>query len=312
MKKIYYYLKDFNKSLLNLIEVKIQVIYKMIIDFHTHIFDPYVIENKTNFLDDLTFSILYTSEKAKLIDHNTLIKAMDESNINYAVAMGFPWEKEKYCEKQNIYLSNAKESSKGRIIPFGSIPLNDKQQVDDWGNHIKELGLAGIGEIAFYSEGLTYRNAGILEEVFAAGSKHSLPVCVHVSEPVGKDYIGKHNTDLSALYSIIKDFPNAVIILAHWGGGLFFYELMEETCASLKNVYYDTAASPYLYKEDIFEIAVKILSSKKILWGSDFPLINFKRYLDSIEKIVNNAEDKKNILGENAALILKNYLEKKV
>jgi uncharacterized protein len=284
----------------------------MVIDFHTHIFDSNVIENKTNFLDDQTFSILYSSEKAKLIDYNTLIKSMDESNIDYAVAMGFPWEKEKYCEKQNKYLSKAKETSKGRIIPFGSLPLNDKHQIDDWANHIKELGMAGIGEIAFYSEGLTFRNADILEEVFAAAAKHSLPVCVHVSEPVGKDYIGKHNTDLSVLYSIVKNFPNIIIILAHWGGGLFFYELMEEPQASLKNVYYDTAASPYLYKDDIFEIAIKIISSKKILFGSDFPLINFKRYIDSIEKILNNKEDKKNILGENAAGILKSYLEKKV
>jgi uncharacterized protein len=280
----------------------------MIIDFHTHIFDSNIIENKTNFLDDGTFSILYSNEKSKLIDHNFLIKSMDESNIDYAVAMGFPWEKERYCEKQNKYLNKAKESSKGRIIPFGSIPVNDKNQIDDWAKYIKELGMAGIGEIAFYSEGLTYRNAGILEELFAAGTKYSLPVCFHASEPVGKDYTGKHNTDLSTLHSILKNFPNCITILAHWGGGLFFYELMEEVSNSLKNVYYDTAASPYLYKEDIYEVGVKIISSKKILFGSDFPLINFKRYFDSIEKILTNVEDKKNILGENAALILKNYL----
>ncbi|MBN2402492.1 MAG: amidohydrolase family protein [Spirochaetes bacterium] len=284
----------------------------MIIDFHTHVFDSYVIENKTNFLDDQTFSILYSCEKSKLISHNTLIKAMDESNVGYAAAMGFPWEKEKYCEKQNKYFSSLKNSSKGRIIPFGSVPLNDKQQADDWAKYIKELGLAGIGEVAFYGEGLTYRTAGILEEVFAAGTKYSLPVCVHVSEPVGKDYTGKHSTDLSILYTIIKNFPSAVIILAHWGGGLFFYELMEETRASLKNVYYDTAASPYLYKEDIFEIAVRITGSKKILFGSDYPLINFKKYFDSINKVLNNEDDKKNICGENAAVILKNFLEKKL
>jgi uncharacterized protein len=277
----------------------------MIIDFHTHIFDPAVIENKTGFLDDKTFSILYSSEKSKLIDHNSLIKAMEESNIDYAVAMGFPWEKEKYCEKQNRCLKKAKESSKGKIIPFGSIPVNDKYQVDDWAKYLKELGMAGIGEIAFYSEGLTFRNAAILEELFAAGAKYSLPVCFHASEPVGKNYAGKHNTDLSILHSILKNISGCTVILAHWGGGLFFYELMDEIAESLKNVFYDTAASPYLFKEEIYDIAVKIVSSKKILFGSDFPLLNFKRYFDSIEKVLANAEDKKNILGENAALILK-------
>ena len=280
----------------------------MIIDFHTHIFEQSVVENKSNFLDDRTFSILYSSDKSKLIGHNNLIRAMDESKIDYAVAMGFPWEKEKYCEKQNIYFKTVKESSKKKIIPFGSTPLNDKHQIDGWVNNIKELGLAGIGEIAFYSEGLSVRNADILEEIFAAGAKYNLPVCLHVSEPVGKDYIGKYSTDLSVLYSILKNFQNTVVILAHWGGGLLFYELMEEPLALLKNIYYDTAASPYLYKEIIFEIALKITGAGKILFGSDFPLLNFKRYLDSIDKGLANEDDRKKIKGENAAHILKNYL----
>ena len=147
--------------------------------------------------------------------------------------------------------------------------------------------------------------------MFAAGTKYNLPVCLHVSEPVGKDYVGKHLTDLSVLYSILKNFPNTVIILAHWGGGLLFYELMEEPKTVLKNIYYDTAASPYLYRETIFDIAVKIAGAGKILFGSDYPLINFKRYLDSIEKNLPNEDDKKKILGENAAHILKNYLNNK-
>ncbi len=280
----------------------------MIIDFHTHIFDSSVTENRGGFLDDQTFSILYSSEKSKLIDHGSLINAMNESGVEYAVAMGFPWEKERYCEKQNRCLKKARESSKGRIIPFGSVPMNNKNQVDDWVKYLKELGMAGIGEIAFYGDGLTYRNAVILEEIFAAGAKYSLPVCFHASEPVGKEYTGKHNTDLSTLYSILKNSPGCTVILAHWGGGLFFYELMKEINESLKNVYYDTAASPYLFKDEIYEIAVKILGAKKILFGSDFPLINFKRYFDSIEKTLTCGEDKKSILGENAAIILKSYL----
>lgn len=38
----------------------------MIIDFHTHIFDPNIIENKAGYLDDQAFSILYSSDKSKL------------------------------------------------------------------------------------------------------------------------------------------------------------------------------------------------------------------------------------------------------
>ncbi|MFH0976489.1 MAG: amidohydrolase family protein [Spirochaetota bacterium] len=283
----------------------------MKIDFHTHIFDSPVTENRSAYLDDMSFSLLYSGENSKVIDHNSLLKSMAELNIDYAVAMGFPWEKEKYCEKQNKYFVKAMNESNRRIIPFGSIPLTGKHQSDDWAGYIKEIGLAGIGEIAFYNEGLTYKNADILQEVFASALKHSLPVCLHVSEPVGNDYTGKHCTDLSVLYSIIKDFPGLTIILAHWGGGLLFYELNNNVRTVFKNIYYDTAASHYLYNDDIFDIAVRITGSRKILFGSDYPLIDFKRYFDSIESKINNEEDKKNIFGENAAAFLKDFIEKK-
>lgn len=276
----------------------------MIIDFHTHVFDPDVVKNREKYFDDDTFSLLYSGEKSKLIDYDMLSEAMDSSGIDYIVAMGFPWKMEKYCEIQNKYFSNIKAVSKGRIIPFGSIPLNDIHRIDKCVAEIKELGLVGIGEIAFYNDGLSEENADILREVFWSAQKHSLPVCLHVSEPVGNEYTGKHTTEFSILYSILKNFPGVTSILSHWGGGLLFYELNKNVNASLKNVYYDTAASPYLYNDEIYEIAIKIIGSKRILFGSDFPLISFKRYYDSINKSINNENDKKNIYGRNAARIL--------
>ncbi len=280
----------------------------MIIDFHTHVFEENIVENRANYFDDQTFGLLYSGEKSKLVGKKTLINAMDESGVDYAVVMGFSWEKEKYCEKQNKYFSKIREFSHGRIIPFGTMPLNDKLWIKDWAQNIKESGLAGIGEVAFYNEGLTYKNAEILQEIFASALKHALPVCLHVNEPVGHEYTGKYNTDLSLLYSIIKNFPGITIILAHWGGGLFFYELMKEVNEEFTNVYYDTAASPFLYREDIFEIALKIIGPEKILFGSDYPLIKFKKYFDLMEKQIKNEQERKKILADNAAGILKDNL----
>ena len=39
---------------------------------------------------------------------------------------------------------------------------------------------------------------------------------------------------------------------AHWGGGLPFYALMPEVEDSLSNVYFDSAASPFLYDASVF------------------------------------------------------------
>ncbi len=276
----------------------------MIIDIHTHIFHKNVIQNKKNYLDDRTFSFLYSSEKAGMIDHETMLESMDESGIDYVAAMGFPWNEEKYCREQNVYFKEVMGLSENRIVPFGSVPLNEDADIEKHVKEIKEMGLAGIGEIAFYAEGMNNKNGDLLRRIFKAAEKYSLPVNLHVNEPVGHDYPGKYNSDLNLLYPILLEYPDVPIILGHWGGGLFFYELMPEINKAFSNIYYDTAASPFLFKEDIYDIAIRIMGPDRILFGSDFPLIKFKRYLDSIKKSVRSRKDREKIIGKNAALLL--------
>ena len=55
---------------------------------------------------------------------------------------------------------------------------------------------------------------------------------------------------------------------------------------------------------DIYDIAIRIMGPDRILFGSDFPLIKFRRYMDSIKKSVKSRKDREKILGGNAALLL--------
>ncbi|MDY6970220.1 MAG: TatD family hydrolase [Spirochaetota bacterium] len=277
----------------------------MIVDFHTHIFSSDLIKQRNRYIDDKNYSFLYSDEKAKLIDHNIMLRAMDDSGIDHVVIMGFPWENEKYCQEQNQYFKDVFVLSKGRIIPFASVPLSINTNIEEWVKGIKDLGLFGIGEIAFYSDGMNKTNSAILRKIFESAQIYSLPVCLHLNEPVGHDYPGKYEPDLNVIYSILKDFPELTVVLAHWGGGILFYEMMPEVREAFRNVYYDIAASPFLYSNDIYDVAIKILGSEKILFGSDYPLIRFERYLTDIEKNVKDEKHRKNIIGENARRILK-------
>ncbi|MDD5093746.1 MAG: amidohydrolase family protein, partial [Dehalococcoidia bacterium] len=121
---------------------------------------------------------------------------------------------------------------------------------------------------------------------------------------VGHPYAGKGNVLPGMLYQFITSFPDAPIVCAHWGGGLPFYALMPEVSQALKHVWFDTAASPFLYKYDIFPHVAAIIGADKILFGSDYPLIAQKRIINDLQKveIPNKSRDK--ILGENAQTIL--------
>ena len=134
--------------------------------------------------------------------------------------------------------------------------------------------------------------------------KHKLILLTHASEPLGHDYAGKGSITPDVLYSFIANFPDLTIVCAHWGGGLPFYTLMPEVKQATKNVFFDTAASPFLYSPQIYCQVAQLVGADKILFGSDYPLLTQSRLLKEIMS-VNLSEVTKNlILSGNARRLL--------
>jgi hypothetical protein len=94
------------------------------------------------------------------------------------------------------------------------------------------------------------------------------------------------------------------LILAHWGGGFFFYELMPEVARAAQRVFYDTAASPFLYRPQIYALAIKIIGPGRILFGSDYPLISPARYFAELKRCRLSGHVQAKIKGLNARRLL--------
>ncbi|MCJ7832895.1 MAG: amidohydrolase family protein, partial [Deltaproteobacteria bacterium] len=132
-----------------------------------------------------------------------------------------------------------------------------------------------------------------------------VPVLLHTNEPVGHQYPGKGRVPFWDLYELIKAFPTTCFILAHWGGGLWWYQLMKrEVREVLANTYFDTAASPFLYRPEIYQYAFKIIGIEKILYGSDYPLLTLDRYLKELNQAGLTQEQQSAILGGNSQRLL--------
>ena len=127
---------------------------------------------------------------------------------------------------------------------------------------------------------------------------------MHASEPVGHDYPGKGLVTPVVLEVLLNGLAGINIICAHWGGGLPFYNLMPEVKKILSRVYFDSAASPYLYSPAVYETVARLVGIDKILFGSDYPLMPQKRLLDEINALNMNTEDKDKLLSGNAAKLL--------
>ena len=247
-----------------------------IFDSHVHIFHPKVVSQREEFFDDSSFRLLYSCSKSRLTDKGGLDEYFKSFGVEKAAVMGFPWFSNKYCEMQNEYFSSVSE----RLPCFGSIPLSaDSSTIKSFAVNIKNLGLTGIGEIGFYCKGMDRNAQKWLVTVLEESAKNNLKVCLHVNEPVGHHYTGKYDPKLPELLKIISKFPDLKIILAHLGGGLVFYELMPEIKDILKNCVYDTAAVPFLYSDNVYKAAVDLVGEERLLFGSDFPLLNADRYL---------------------------------
>lgn len=242
-----------------------------------------MVREREGFLSDPSFSILYSSEKSRLAGAGELLQYIEENDLDSAVAMGFPWRDADLCRMHNEYMSESASAAQGRIFPFGMVPCGDTGSVRRIAEEIKSSGLCGIGEVAFYETGMDSGSERFLREVLEAATELMLPVCLHLNEPVGHVYPGKYEPSLASVYRLLAEYRECRVILSHWGGGMIFYELMPEVREALTNVWYDTAATPYLYSSAIYKAALAIVSPERILFGSDYPLLGIKRYRGTIE-----------------------------
>jgi len=277
----------------------------MIIDCHTHIFPDEVRKDREAFCrKDEGFSSIYNNSKAKMAGVEDLIASMDESGVDRSVICGFPWSQPALCSFHNDYLLKSASRYPNRLITFISLLFSNP----DWSE--KELrrrrkdGAKGVGEVAFYRREMTSQDINSMKPVLTEMEKEGIPLLLHVNETIGHSYPGKGMTPLERFYELILFFPKLPIVLAHWGGGLPFFELMPEVAKAMANVYYDTAASPLLYSKKIYAMVSQMVGVKKIFFGTDFPLIAPMRYFQELEGSGLSEEDQGRILGLNFPRLL--------
>jgi uncharacterized protein len=276
------------------------------IDFHTHVFPPFFREDRARFFaDEPAFKALYESPGSRLISTEELLKTMDAEGIDRAVVFGFPWIKPDYFRAHNDYIIESVRRHPGRIIGFCCFSPLSSQGLEE-ARRCLGSGLSGVGELALYDSGLSLDVQEGLREIMALCARLDVPVLLHANEPVGHVYPGKTAMSLLEIYQFIKRYPSNRIVLAHWGGGLFFYGLMKkEVEEAFRKVWFDTAASPYLYKPEVYRVAADIVGPDKILFGSDYPLLSPKRYFEDMASAGISEEAIRKIRGENAARLLK-------
>lgn len=283
-----------------------QTVRLMRIDFHTHIFPKALrADRKALFEDEPEFALLYHSPRAKLIGAAEMIEDMDRAGVDVSVIFGFPWKRSDNFIRHNDYIMASVEKYPDRFTGFCCMDPFHKDAAQEARRCI-ENGLSGIGEIAFYGSGINPGAVAALAPLMTIALEYDIPVLVHTNEPVGHRYPGKTPMTLSQIEALIRTYRKNRIVLAHMGGGILFFRLLKKGVDDLfENIFFDTAASPYLYHPAVYPLAIALVGAEKILFGSDSPLIRPDRYFKIFKAAGVNKKDLDLICGTNARQLLK-------
>jgi predicted TIM-barrel fold metal-dependent hydrolase len=251
-------------------------LHNMIIDCHTHAYPSELVTNPRDWAKAQRES--HWADLVAPVDRpsiqgwsnlDSMLASMDLACVDQAVLLGWYWEHESTCRWHNEAMAKWMQAAPERLIGFAAIYPNEN--VIDQLETAKNLGFRGVGELH-----LGVQDFDTAKSHWQAMARwcveNDWPINCHATEAAGHDHPGSFPTPLQDFVCLAEAEPDLKLILAHWGGGLAFFEQNPKLRKSLENVYYDCAASPLLYDMDIFRNMVGLVGIDKLLFGSDYPL----------------------------------------
>ncbi len=268
-----------------------------IIDCHTHAYPAEVVAAPRAWAEargELHWAELVAPSDRTSIqgwsDATTMLSAMDAAGVEQAVLLGWYWTQESVCRWHNESMAEWMQDAPDRFIGFAAIYPN--AGVLDQLEAAKALGFRGVGEqhigVQDYKATCPHWQAMTRWCV-----ENNWPINFHVTETAGHEHPGAVATPLQAFVRMAEAEPELKMILAHWGGGLAYFEENPKLRTILRNVYYDSAASPLLYDMSIFRQMVRLVGVEKLLFGSDYPLRLYPRFqkMPDMERFLDQIRD---------------------
>jgi predicted TIM-barrel fold metal-dependent hydrolase len=273
----------------------------MIIDSHVHVLPDRVRENLPEIRNSDAWFANCHPEGGATASTEVLIEAMDRDGVEKSVCFTWPFADMTLCREANDYLAAAIRRHPGRLIGFGVV----NPAAPDAAGEVERcasLGLKGIGEINADAQGWRFDGQAIAQTMKSVASC-GLAVNLHMSEALGHDFPGRGTAWPGRLLEWVKRFPEVRTIAAHMGGGLPFFTALPGVEMACRQLWFDTAALPYLYRPSALRSAFDHVPQSRLLYGSDFPLLSLPRYQDQFQSAGLTQPELTALMGGNAAAL---------
>jgi len=208
----------------------------------------------------------------------------------------------------NDYVAGVVRKYPEQFIGFASVdPWKGAIAVQELERAVNELGLRGlklmpITQAFFPNDQRFYPLWEKCAELGVPALFHTGQTGIGAGTPGGGGLKLKYSQPL-CLDDVAADFPNLTIIMAH--PAVPWQEEQLSVALHKANVYIDLSGwSPKYFRPVLIQYANTILQDK-VLFGSDYPLIQPDRWLDDFERLDIKEEVRRKILLENARKLLK-------
>lgn len=239
----------------------------MIIDCHNHLGEPWGTKDRQT-ADELLFK-------------------MDRAGIDIACVFSFRYE-----NFDNRYTYEAVKAHPDRFIGFEMIaPWTSPDYAEIARREIQEYGFKGI-KIHANAHSSKMTGVSTIAPIFDIARDFDIPVIAYSGDEL---YAIPHT-----FIPIATAYPDVKIIMAHSG----FMQNTPEAVSVAKqcpNIYlaHESGISGGIVQ------SVMELGAEKVVMGTDTPYWDFEVQLKKIEVTVPDPEDRKKIMGENMAKLLK-------
>ena len=254
-----------------------------IIDAHVHYTPPELRPFLAQMRDQEPYwhrLLLSPSSIQGWVSAENMIDDMDSAGVDQVVLVGEYYQQHEQCVTRNDTVLALINRWPNRIRAMAVVQPNAGDLAVQEVRRCLAAGMIGVGELNPYPQRFRLDSAEFRQIVDLCQAE-DLPLNLHINEEIGDYYAGKSSTPLRDYYQLIRQSPDLKLILAHWGGGLLFYELMPRVRRHFRRVSYDTAASPLQYRTaEIVRTALSCIASSKILYGSDYPLLLYPSRLN--------------------------------
>jgi len=208
----------------------------------------------------------------------------------------------------NDYVAGVVRKYPEQFIGFASVdPWKGAIAVRELERAVNELGLRGlklmpITQAFFPNDQRFYPLWEKCAELGVPALFHTGQTGIGAGTPGGGGLKLKYSQPLY-LDDVAADFPNLTIIMAH--PAVPWQEEQLSVALHKANVYIDLSGwSPKYFRPVLIQYANTILQDK-VLFGSDYPLIQPDRWLEDFERLDIKEEVRRKILLENARKLLK-------